>query len=191
MELLRRRPSLEGVPAEVVWSAVLHEAADDTVPMARRLLQEAGQAADASRLAVFSHALRNGRERLNLEMAKWGDVVRCSLEDLTPAEAKRQKAAAHRLCVEAGWSGPAASAWLTGTSCPPGEVTVALRRLARARCWGQLEALVGVDWDSGRGCRGEGEATCAIHLAMHLNPRPHPRCPNPSPNPSPGSRCRG
>ena len=72
VEVLMQRPRLFGLPPEVIWGAALHPAADDALPMALRLLHDAGETKDANRLRRFLDGVGVGREALERDMIQWG-----------------------------------------------------------------------------------------------------------------------
>eukprot|EP01065_Artemidia_motanka_P042951 TRINITY_DN5854_c0_g1_i2.p1 TRINITY_DN5854_c0_g1~~TRINITY_DN5854_c0_g1_i2.p1 ORF type:complete len:1237 (+),score=389.23 TRINITY_DN5854_c0_g1_i2:534-3713(+) len=147
VDVLRARPSLDGVPAPVVWRAILSEVADDVLPAARRMLSEA----DGDRLAAFAAAERDAEAALDSRLAAWGDQVRA---DGSSDKQRLQRAVAH--ACDAGWRQAVSTAYARG-GCSDAARREHLRRqllsLAEAGRVDALSALGLPDWD------GAGDAT--------------------------------
>lgn len=163
LELLRKRPSLADVPAEILWGACLNDSADDIIAQSVTLLRAASAAQDAKDLLTFQTQLQHGLSNLRVAWVEWATATRALAAHGPEVEQfirNPQRILGHEGCnhsrhrsrlwlllastsMFAGWSGQLCSAFLQGTPHPHSDESFGR---SRAKCMplgadaqGQLE----------------------------------------------------
>lgn len=179
LAILRRRPTLDGVPSAAIWSAALCESRDDTVAACAALLQAGGSHAGATLLMSFARAADARVAEVRELLATWSDAAHELLAS-SGIEAKRVSAvrvALQSVVMAHGWtrsvaialtSGGAANDDESATRTRAGEAILAQLRAAAASAK-ETDRLERVLWLRWKGWRGGTRALLPIRVLQEAD----------------------
>lgn len=160
LEALKKRPTLEGIPAKNIWQAILADNADDVVASAVSLLMKAEKQSAADQLQLFSHDVQHGLTSLSSDFLAWCEKVRSA--DFGGIKEVNREATA--LAMTYGWGTQLVQAALRSDTVQlRTELVNKLRRLVQASDFEALYHLVHSDWESKKmHCIGDSTATTSV-----------------------------
>ena len=178
LAILRRRPTLDGVPSAAIWSAALCESRDDTVAACAALLQAGSSHAGATLLMSFARAVdaRGGSTRASRDMERRRAQTTC-VERYRGEASVRCSGRAAECSDGARWtrsvaialtSGGAANDDESATRTRAGEAILAQLRAAAASVK-ETDRLERVLWLRWKGWRGGTRALLPIRVLQEAD----------------------
>ena len=147
IELLKQRPTLIGVPNNIIWNSVLGDEADDLISTCCSILSSKGEKEHSDTLNSFFNSVKESIQKLSESWKLWGEQIQ-SLSQNQSSQSKNIIQSATVLATSNGWSSKLASVFIKGNIeqgiC---EIHQYLKSLLGKKNFIAIETILNVRWN--------------------------------------------